>query len=368
MAILKIIFLMLPLLFFWQGAHASRLKDISNFKGVRSNQLIGYGLVVGLDGSGDSTSSDIMKRSLGEALAKMGLGADSTKFQVKNVASVMVTAQLPAFSKAGSTIDIMVSSIGDAKSLQGGTLLMTPLKAANQTVYAVAQGAISVGGYQAESADGASSVSKNHQTVGKIANGAIVEQEVEFALEGKSQIELSLNEPDFTTATRIAASINKFLGGKNAEAPDSGSVVIKVPEKYASRVASLIANIETLEIQPDVAARVILNERTGTIVMGENVRISTVAVSHGNLSIQIDQTYEVSQPNALSKGETKVISQTEFTVSDDKDRKLVLVPEGVSIGEVVRALNAIGVEPRDLISVLQAIKAAGALQGELQLI
>jgi len=348
--------------------HASRLKDIANFKGVRSNQLIGYGLVVGLDGTGDSTSSDIMKRSLGETLAKMGLGADSTRFQIKNVASVMVTSELPPFSKSGSTIDVMVSSIGDAKSLQGGTLLMTPLKAANQEVYAVGQGPISVGGYTAEAPAGGSSITKNHQTVGKISNGAIVEKEIDFALDGKKTIDLSFNQPDFTTAVRAADIIDKFLGGKFAEAPDSGSVHIKVPEKYESKIATLIANIETLEVQPDIAARVVMNERTGTIVMGENVRISTVAVSHGNLSIQIDQTYEVSQPNALAKGETKVIPQTDFQVTDEKERKLVLVPEGVNIGDVVRALNAIGVEPRDLISVLQAIKAAGALQGELVLI
>ncbi len=351
------------------SAEASRLKDISNFKGVRSNQLIGYGLVVGLDGSGDSASSDVMKRSLGEALAKMGLGADSTRFQVKNVATVMVTAQLPPFAKLGSTIDVMVSSIGDAKSLQGGTLLMTPLKAANQEVYAVSQGPLSTGGYQAEAPAGGSSITKNHQTVAKIANGATIEKEIDFALEGKKEIDLSLNEPDFTTAVRVAETIDKFLDGKYAEAPDSGSVHIRIPAKYESRIANLIANIEVLEIQPDIAARVILNERTGTIVMGENVRISTVAVSHGNLSIQIDQTYEASQPNALSQGKTEVLPSTDFQVSDDgHDRKLVLIPEGVNIGEVIRALNVIGVEPRDLISVLQAIKAAGALQGELVLI
>ncbi len=347
---------------------ASRLKDISNFKGVRANQLIGYGLVVGLDGTGDSASSDVMKRSLGEALAKMGVGADTSRFQVKNVASVMVTANLPPFAKSGSTIDVLVSSIGDAKSLQGGTLLMTPIKAANQQVYAVAQGPISVGGYQAEAPSGGSTIQKNHQTVAKISNGGIVEQEVDFGLEGKHDLQISLNEPDFTTAVRMADKINDFLGSKYASATDPGSVNVQVPDKYAQRVTNLIANLEVLEVQPDVAARVVLNERTGTIVMGENVRISTVAVSHGSLSIQIDQSYEVSQPNPLSKGETTVIPETDFQVEEDKDRKLVLVPEGVNIGEVVRALNAIGITPRDLISVLQAIKATGALQGELIII
>lgn len=348
-------------------AHASRLKDVSNFVGVRNNQLIGYGLVVGLDGSGDSTSSDVMKRSLGEALSKMGVGADPTRFQVKNVASVMVTAVLPPFAKNGSAIDILVSSIGDAKSLKGGTLLMTPLHGANQEVYAVGQGPVSVGGFEAEGAGG-TSVQKNHQTVGKISNGAIVEKEVDFGLAGRTELELALNQPDFTTAVRVADTINERVGSKVANAPDSGSVKIRIPKGYSNKIATLIAELEILEIQPDVAARVVVNERTGTVVMGEHVRVSTVAVAHGNLSIQIDQTYQVSQPNALSKGETVVTPETDITVGEEKDRKLVLVPEGVTIGDVVRALNAIGVTPRDLISVLQAIKAAGALQGELVLI
>ncbi len=355
------------------GVEASRLKDISNFRGVRSNQLIGYGLVVGLDGTGDSSSSDVVKRSLGEALAKMGVGADSEKFQIKNVASVMVTSTLPPFSKTGSKVDVLVSSIGDAKSLQGGTLLMTALRAANQEVYAVAQGPVSIGGYQAEAPVGGSQVKTNHQTVAKIANGAIVEKEVDFGLDGSQDLYLSLNEPDFTTAVRIAEKVNEAIGKPNgvkyAEAPDSGVVHIHVPESYQGKVVNLIARLESLEITPDTAAKVVLNERTGTVVMGENVRVSTVAVSHGSLNIRIDQTYQVSQPNALAKGETTVVPQTDFEVIEDgRERKLVLVPEGVSIGEIVRALNAIGVTSRDLISVLQAIKAAGALQGELILI
>ncbi len=349
-------------------AQATRIKDISSFKGVRSNQLMGYGLVVGLEGTGDSTSSDVMKRSLGEALSKMGIGADPAKFQVKNVASVMVTSTLPAFAKSGSHIDVLVSSIGDAKSLSGGTLLMTPLKAANQEIYAVAQGPVSTGGFQAEAPAGGSSVKTNHQTVAKVSNGAIVEKEVDFGLEGVASIQLSLNEPDFTTATRVAQSVDDFLTGKFATASDSGSVQIKVPGAYKNKVVNLIANLESLEIQPDVTARVVLNERTGTVVMGENVRVSTVAVSHGSLSISIDQSYDVSQANPLSTGRTVVTPETEFLVDDSKDRKLVLVPQGINIGEIIRALNAIGVTPRDLITVLQSIKAAGALQGELILI
>lgn len=365
---LKTFILFILLAGFGTETQAARIKDMSNFKGVRSNQLIGYGLVVGLDGSGDSTGSDVMKRSLGEALAKMGVGADPGKFQVKNVATVMVTSILPAFSKSGSKIDVLVSSIGDAKSLQGGTLLMTPLRAANQEIYAVAQGPVSTGGYQAEAPVGGSSVKTNHQTVAKVSNGAIVEKEVEFGLEGTKTLELALNEPDFTTASRVAITINDFLKGKFANAEDSGSVKVNVPGAYQNKIVNMIAHIESLEIQPDITARVILNERTGTVVMGENVRVSTVAVSHGSLSINIDQTYEASQPNAFSKGETAILPDTEFSVDDGKERKLVLVPDGVNIGEVIKALNAIGVTPRDLITVLQSIKAAGALQGELILI
>ncbi|MBF0492337.1 MAG: flagellar basal body P-ring protein FlgI [Deltaproteobacteria bacterium] len=350
------------------SAQASRIKDISNFKGVRNNQLIGYGLVVGLDSSGDSTSSEVVRKSMGEVLAKMGIGTDVSRFQSKNVAAVMVTATLPAFSKMGSTVDVVVSSIGDAKSLQGGTLLMTPLRGANQEVYAVAQGPISVGGYTAEAPAGGSVVKTNHQTVAKITGGAIVEKEVDFGLDKSTELVLALNQPDFTTATRVAQKINENLKGKYANAGDSGSISIQVPGEYQDKVVGLIARLESLEIQPDSTARVVLNERTGTVVMGENVRISTVAVSHGSLNIRIDQSYQVSQPNALSQGETAIIPQSDISVSDDKERKLVIVPQGVSIGEIVKALNSMGVSARDLISVLQAIKAAGALQGELVLI
>lgn len=349
---------------------ATRLKDMANFAGVRNNQLVGYGLVVGLNGSGDSTGSDVLKKTLGGALAKMGVGIDPSKLQVKNVAAVMVTASLPPFSKNGSTIDVVVSSVGDAKSLQGGTLLMTPLRAANQEVYAVAQGPLSVGGFSVESEDGTSSVSKNHTTVGKIPNGAIVEKEVDFGLDGKTELRLALNKPDFTTAIRVSSSINKFLNSKLAVPVDSGSIQITVPKRYLGKVVSLIANIEALDVQPDANARVVINERTGTVVMGEKVRISTVAVAHGNLSIQIEQKYETSQPQSLSLGQTVTNPDTDIYIDEasEKDRKLVLVPEGISIGEVIRALNAIGVSPRDLISILQAIKEAGALQGELVLI
>ncbi len=344
-------------------AHAARVKDIANFRGVRSNQLIGYGLVVGLDGSGDSTSSDVMRRSLGEMLSKMGVGIDPKNIKSKNVAGVMVTANLPPFSKAGSRINVLISSIGDATSLRGGTLIMTPLKAANQDVYAVAQGPVTVGGY-AETA-GAEQQKQGHPTVGKILNGAIVEREVEFGFEKMDRLELALNEPDFTTATRLRDRINQFLEGKYAKTTDSGSVRIKVPRRYRKNIVSLTAQVEALEIKPDIKARVIVNERTGTIVMGENVRVSTVAVAQGNLSVTISQDYTVSQPNGFSLGETMTVPDTSLLVEEEDPKKLMIVPEGVNIGDVVRALNAIGVSAKDLISILQAIDEAGALHGEL---
>ncbi len=344
-------------------ASAARIKDIAGFKGVRSNQLVGYGLVVGLEGTGDSSTSDVMRRTLGEVLAKMGVGIDPQKLKSKNVAGVMVTSTLPPFAREGSRIDVLISSVGDATSLRGGTLLMTPLRAANQEVYAVAQGPIAVGGF-IEQTQG-NEVKEGHPTVGKISNGAIVEKEVNFGLEGLSQLDLSLNEPDFTTATRVKDQINDFLRGQYAEAVDSGSVTIRIPESYRGSIVPLTAKIESLEIKPDNTARVIINERTGTVVMGENVRISTVAVAQGNLSVQITQDFSVSQPNAFAGGDTVVVPQTTLMVEDEGPKKLVLVPEGVNIGELVKALNALGVSAKDLISILQAIKEAGALQGEL---
>lgn len=352
------------LLFANQTSYAARLKDLASFKGVRSNQLIGYGLVVGLNGSGDSSSSQFMQKSLGEALARMGISADSKNFKVKNVAAVMVTADLPPFSKQGSQIDVVVSSIGDAKSLQGGTLLMTPLKAANQEVYAVAQGPLSIGGFAVESND--TSIQQNHPTVGRIANGASVEREVELSLDGMRNLDLSLHNPDFTTALRMSNKINELLKGNFASAIDSGSVKINIPGRYRNKVVPLIARLESLEVQPDSQAKVVLNERTGTVVMGENVKISTVAVAHGNLTIQVTTERQVSQPNPFSLGKTRIVPQTSILADTGENGNIGLV-EGLSIGELVKALNELGVSPRDLIAILQAIKSAGALQAEIEI-
>ena len=344
-------------------AKSARLKELAGFKGVRSNQLIGYGLIVGLNGTGDSTSSAFMRKSLGEALARMGVSADPKTFKTKNVAAVMVTAKLPPFARQGSKIDVVISSIGDSKSLQGGTLLMTPLKAANQEVYAVAQGPISIGGFVVESND--NSIQQNHPTVGRIASGAIVEREVELDFSNKDKLDIALNSPDFTTAMRMSNKINELLKGNYAKAKDSGSIEMSIPSKYKKSVVELIARVESLEVQPDNKGKVILNERTGTVVMGENVRISTVAVAHGNLTIQITTELQASQPNLYSQtGTTEVLPQTSILAETGEEGNIGLV-EGLSIGELVKALNDLGVTPRDLIAIIQAIKSAGALQAEI---
>ena len=343
---------------------AARIKDLAGFEGVRTNQLIGYGLVVGLNGTGDSSSSEFMQKSLGEALARMGVSEDSKKFKVKNVDAVMVTTDLPPFARQGSRIDVMISSVGDAKNLQGGTLLMTPLRAANQEIYAVAQGAVSIGGFVVASND--TSIQQNHPTVGRIANGANVEKEVELNLANLTKLDLSLNNPDFTTALRMSNKINDFLQGSYAKALDSGSVEIGIPGSYKEQMVKMISQIETLEVEPDTQAKVVLNERTGTVVMGENVRISTVAVAHGNLTIQVTTEKQISQPNPFSLGETKVVPQTQILADTGKEGSVDIV-QGLSIGELVKALNELGVTPRDLIAILQSIKAAGALQADIEI-
>lgn len=344
---------------------AARIKDIADIKGVRNNQLVGYGLVVGLDGTGDGKKSLFTVQSMVSMLEKMGVTVSTNDVAVSNVAAVMVTADLPPFAKAGSRIDALVNSIGDAKNLQGGTLLLTPLKAANGQVFAVAQGPVNTGGFSAAGTGG--SVQKNFPTVGRVISGALIERELDLAFNTRSTLSLSLHQPDFTTASRVSDQINAMFYGKIAEAPDAGTIEIQVPPAYLGNIVELVAMIEKLEVEPDIAARVVMNERTGTVVMGENVRISTLAIAHGNLSIVIKESARVSQPGPFSDGETVVVPDTNLSVQEDGNQ-LVLLDAGVSIGEVVRALNALGVSPRDLIAIFQAIKAAGALQAELQVI
>ena len=355
----------LIVLLFSTGSIAARIKDIADIGGVRYNQLIGYGLVVGLNGTGDKKGTEFTIHSVASMLTKMGITIDPALINVKNVAAVVVTAKLPPFAKKGSRLDVLVSSIGDATSLQGGTLLLTPLMGPDRRVYAVAQGPISIGGYMG--GEGGDNVQKNHTTVGRISDGAIVEREIKMDFNRQDKIMITLHEEDFTTAVRMAKTINKYYSRNIAFPEDARTIVLTVPEEYTNNVVELVANIENLGIQVDTPAKVVINERTGTIVMGENVQISTVAVAHGNLTVQIKTQLEVSQPGPFSKGETVIIPQKEVSVKEQKGR-LILLKKSVTVEEVVRALNSVGVTPRDLIAILQAIKAAGALQAELEII
>jgi flagellar P-ring protein FlgI len=348
----------------WLGA--VRIKDIADIDGVRDNQLVGYGLIVGLDGTGDGKKSLFTVQSMVSMLEKMGISVNAGDIAVSNVAAVMVTAELPPFAKAGGRIDVLVNSIGDAKNLQGGTLLMTPLKAANGQVYAVAQGPVNTGGFAAAGAGG--SVQKNFPTVGRVIGGALVEREVNINLNSRKDLMLSLRQPDFTTVTRMTDAINALFYDRVAAAQDAGTVQVKVPMAYLGNIVGLVAMIEKLEVKPDITAKVVINERTGTVVMGESVRISTIAIAHGNLSIVIKESPQVSQPLPFSEnGETVVTPDTNINV-EEGESQLVLMPARASIGDVVNALNALGVSPRDLIAIFQAIKAAGALQAELEVI
>lgn len=347
-------------------AHAIRVKDIADVKGVRENQLIGYGLVVGLAGSGDKNSTEFTTQSLASVLAGMGIGVDAGAIQVKNVAAVLITATLPAFSRTGSRLDAVASSLGDASSLEGGTLAMTPLYGADGEVYAIAQGPLSVGGFS-EGGGGGSSVQKNHPTVGRLVGGVTVERELPFAIENKGGFELALRHVDFTTALRTADAINAALEQPVATAVDPGTIRLRVPDAWVGGSVDFMAKVEAVSVVPDRLARVILNERTGTVVMGEAVTISTVAVSHGALSISIAAINDVSQPAPFSEGETKRV-RNDIVTAIEEDARLNVVEGPVTINELVRGLNAMGVRPRDLIAILQAIKVAGALSAELELL
>ncbi len=349
-------------------ANAARIKDIADIKGVRQNQLVGYGLVVGLEGTGDSDDALFTIQSLASLLEKMGVTVQPEDIDdVENVAAVMVTTDLPAFASQGSRIDVLVSSIGDAENLQGGTLLFTPLKGADGSVYAVAQGPVSTGGF-AVSGNSGDQVQKNFPTVGRVVGGGLVEQEIHSNFNQKDSLTLALHEPDFTTASRVAQAINRAFYSQLAQTENAGSIQVSVPENYLGNTVQFVTLIESLGVTPDMVSKVVVNERTGTVIMGENVRIATIAIAHGNLSIQIDESQNVSQPLPFSRGgQTVVTPESDIVVQEGKN-PIFLVESGVSIGEVVKALNALGVSPRDLIAIFQALKAAGALQAELEII
>jgi flagellar P-ring protein precursor FlgI len=344
---------------------ASRIKDLANIEGVRQNQLIGYGLVVGLNKTGDFLNNiPFTKQSLQAMLERLGVNIRGLTVNTGNVAAVMVTANLPAFATQGTAIDVTVSALGDAKSLQGGTLLVTPLLGADGNVYAVAQGSIAIAGFQFEGE--AAKIVRGVPTVGRIANGGIIEREIEFAINRLPNVRLALRNPDLTTATRVAAAVNDFIGAPTAEPLDPATVQITVPPPYKGNVVQLLTEIEQLQIEPDLGAKIVIDERSGVIVMGRDVRVSTVAVAQGNLTVTISESPQVSQPAPLSRGRTRVVPRTRIGVQED-GRHLALVREGVSLQQLVDGLNALGIGPRDMIAILQAIKAAGAIQADIEM-
>ncbi len=341
-----------------------RLKDIASIHGIRTQQLIGYGLVIGLNGTGDASGTKFTMQSLANMLDRLGIRADAQKIKVGNVAAVIVTTSLPAFAKSGSRLDVTVSSLGDASSLQGGTLVMTPLRGPDGKIYAVAQGPVSIGGFLASGAG--AKAQKNHPTVGKVPNGATVERNLETNVNSRSSLTIKLSEEDFTTAARVAEAINSKLGDL-ARTVDAGSVEVSVPVERRAKIVEFISRLEAIEVLPDTTARVVIDERTGTIVIGRDVQVDTVAVAHGSLSVVIKTELDVSQPYPESGGQTAVTPDTTIQVSEEEQR-LLLVEQAVTIKDVVTGLNAIGVSPRDLIAILQAIKSAGALRAELKII
>jgi flagellar P-ring protein precursor FlgI len=348
------------------GYSQSRIKDIVDFEGVRDNMLVGYGLVVGLNGTGDGLNSAIFTReSLIGMLQRLGVNADDDALDTNNVAAVMVTATLPPFSRQGARIDVNASALGDASSLLGGTLLVTPLVGADGEIYAVAQGTLAVGGFSAQGA--AETVIKGVPTSARIANGAIVEREINFRMEDLERVKITLRNPDFTTARRVSRAINAFVGLETTRVLDPGTIEMDIPDTYNGRVVEMITDIEQLRVEPDQIARVVIDEQSGVIVMGENVRINQVAIAQGSLTIRITETPQVSQPLPFSNtGTTQTVDRTNIEIDEGGDQRLTVLNTGVSLQEVVNGLNALGIGPRDMITILQAIKYAGALQADIE--
>lgn len=347
----------------------SRIKDIADFEGVRDNQLIGYGLIVGLNGTGDNIKSvDFAKESLISMLDMIGINARDGQIKAKNVAAVMVTANLPAFARQGSRIDVTVSALGDAKNLLGGTLIATPLKGADGNVYAVAQGTVATGAIAGGNQATGTSVVKGVPTSGRIANGAIIEREIEFELDSLSTMNIALRNPDFTTSRRIADAINAMLGVPAAKATDPGTVVLDVPHKYQDNIVDLMTKVEQLQVQPDSSAKVVIDESSGIVVIGKDVKINRLAIAQGNLTIKITDIPFVSQPEPFTLGEQIVVNTSLVEVEEDTEAQMQVLDTGINLQELVDGLNALGVTPRDLISILQAIKASGALQAEIEVI
>ncbi len=343
------LFIFAFLFFITSLSYSARIKDLTSIKGIRKNQLIGYGLVVGLEGSGDG-SSQFTLQALSNMMESMGISVDKSSLKSKNVAAVMVTSEMPPFARMGSKLDVTLSSVGDAKSLEGGTLLLTPLKGVNGKVYALAQGQVAIGSY------GDGNDRQKHSLVARISGGAIVEKEIPVQLKGKKKLTLVLKRPDFTTVSRITKVINKAIGSDVASTLDSGAINLSVPENYINKIPLFIANIEKLDVKPDTIAKVVINEKTGTVVMGTDVKISSIAISHGNIAI------EIKSPNEEES------SSRRRSKKDTKYKRVFVMSETTTIGDLAKALNSIGIMPQDLITIFQTIKAAGALQAELEII
>ena len=387
--------IVLSLLFFVASdAAAERLKDLATLMGARSNQLMGYGLVMGLPNTGDDMYSGVGQQTVATMLRHLGINVSGTQLLMRNVAVVMVTADLPAFTAAGQRLDVTVSSMGNARSLQGGTLVSSPLKGADMKVYAVAQGQLSVGGYFGAGLSG-STMQKNVTTVGRIPNGAVVEREIPMEMP-TDQLAITLHQPDFTTAVRLAAAVDAKLKSAGApagsagpavannpntpaapnppvatnmpwaQARNGGMVVVRIPPSYAAAVPALMAELEPLDVTPDLPNRVVVNERTGTVVLGAGVRLTAVAIAHGGLTLDVRETPAVSQPSAFGRGRTVVTPQSQVGASESY-KPLQELPPGATLSDVVKALNTLGVAPRDLVAVLQALKSAGALRAELEI-
>jgi flagellar P-ring protein FlgI len=348
----------------YRAVAMSRIKDLASIEGIRQNQLLGYGLVVGLNGTGDTlNNTPFTKQSLQAMLERLGVNIRGQQIRTGNVAAVMVTANLPPFATQGTRIDVTASALGDAKSLQGGTLLVTPLLGADGNVYAVAQGSLAVGGFQAEGE--AAKITRGVPTVGRLPNGAIIEREIDFALGSLNQLRLSLRNADFTTAKRIAIAVNDYIGQPVAEPLDPSTVQVTLPKKFPQNVVAMLTEIEQLQVEPDQAAKIVIDERSGVIVIGRDVRVSTVAVAQGNLTVTVSEAPQVSQPAPFSRGRTVVVPRTSVGVQEE-GKRLALVKEGVSLQQIVDGLNSLGIGPRDLITILQAIKAAGAIQADIE--
>lgn len=343
-------------------ANAVRLKDLANIQGVRSNKLIGYGLVTGLQNTGDSRNTIFTTQSISSMLARMGIRVDPNRLNVRNVAAVMVTAELPPFARAGDKVDVQVTSLGDARSLAGGTLLMAPLKGPDDQVYALAQGPLTSGGVNAESQG--SSVQVGFPNAATVSGGAIIEKEIPIKFANLNELTLALKEADFTTASRVSTAINLAMGSEVARTLDGGAVALRIPSSYRGRAADFVAAIERVDVVPDRKARVVINERTGTIVVGEEVKISTVAISHGSLTIEIKQENDFSQPYPFSLGTGAPVANSQVEIREETG-KLTVINGSVSIGELAKALTSMGVSPRDLSSIFQALKGAGALGAEI---